>query len=344
MSTDPLDALRNDLPIDGPPAEFVDELREDLRRSLRDLTIPHPLRRPARSTTMSTASTTSTTSVIPYLCVDNGAAAIDFYREAFGAVEVTRFAEDSGRIGHAELRIGDVSIYLADEYPEMGVISPRTLGGSPLTMYLTVADVDDLFTRAIAAGAEGLEPPADAPDGDRRGTLRDPSGHRWTLAQRVENVDDEELARRFDDMGFTVTTAEPRRTTGGGIWAAINSADAPALIRFAIEVLGFEEEIVVPGDEPNVIVHSQLRWPEGGVVQIGSANREDSVYSQRGVGQQSLYVITAEPMAVHQRCVDAGVQIVTEPLTPDYDPGGLTFGIRDAEGNLWSFGTYAGEG
>ncbi|MCG8321172.1 MAG: hypothetical protein MI921_16835, partial [Cytophagales bacterium] len=209
---------------------------------------------------------------------------------------------------------------------------------------LTVADVDALFAGAIAAGAEGLEPPADAADGDRRGTLRDPFGHRWMVAQRIEEVDGDELSRRFDEQGFTVTTTEHEAISGGGIWAAVNSDDAPAMIRFAVDVLGFEEQIVVPGDDPNVIVHSQLRWPEGGVVQIGSANRPDSPYSQRGVGQQSLYVITADPMAVHERCVAAGVEVVTEPVTPEYDPGGITFGIRDREGNLWSFGTYAGGG
>lgn len=302
------------------------------------------------STTTATTATTAavTTTITPYLCVDDGAAAIDFYCDVFGATEITRFAEDSGRIGHAELRIGDVSIYLSDEYPEIGVVSPSTLGGSALTLYLTIADVDDVFARAVAAGAAGLEPPADAADGDRRGTLRDPFGHRWTIAERVEDVDDVELARRYDDEGFTVTTSSttsgPQQPSGGGVWAAVNSADAPAMIRFAVDVLGFAEEIVVPGDEPGVVVHSQLRWPEGGVVQIGSANRPGHVYSDRAVGQSSLYVITSDPMAVHERCVEAGVEIVTPPYAPEYDPDGITFGLRDREGNLWSFGTYAGEG
>lgn len=346
MTTDPLDTLRADFPIDPPRPAFVAGLRDRLRRTLgaSDITIPLPTRRNAMTTATSSSRTTGATTITPYLCVADGAAAIDFYRGAFGATEVMRFAEDSGKIGHAELSLGDVSIYLSDEYPEHGVVSPTTLGGSPLTLYVTVADVDDVFARAIAQGAEGLEPPADAADGDRRGTLRDPFGHRWTVAQPVEQVAGDELAHRYDELGFTVTErvapAPPRAS--GGIWAAINSADAMAMIRFVIDVLGFEEEIVVPGDEPGVVVHSQLRWPEGGVIQVGSSDRAASPYSERAVGQQSLYVITADPMAVHERCVAAGVEIVTEPVSPEYDPGGVTFGIRDHEGNLWSFGTYAG--
>ncbi|MDA3039266.1 MAG: glyoxalase, partial [Actinomycetota bacterium] len=87
----------------------------------------------------------------------------------------------------------------------------------------------------------------------------------------------------------------------------------------------------------------QLRWPEGGVVQAASANRSGNLFSERPTGSESLYVITRDPMAVHARCVAAGVEVISEPEAPDYDPDGLVFTIRDPEGNLWSFGTYRGE-
>jgi uncharacterized glyoxalase superfamily protein PhnB len=128
----------------------------------------------------------------------------------------------------------------------------------------------------------------------------------------------------------------------GGIWAALNFADARAGIAFMVDVLGFEDQLIVPGEDDSIIVHSQLRWPEGGIVQAGSANRPDNVYSMRPTGAESLYVITRDPDAVYQRCLAAGVEVVTPPLTPDYDPDGSVFTIRDPEGNLWSFGTYAG--
>ena len=129
-----------------------------------------------------------------------------------------------------------------------------------------------------------------------------------------------------------------------GIWAALNLEDAETGIRFITDVLGFEEQLVVPGDEPGVVEHSQFTWPEGGTVQAASANRAGNVFSQRPTGTQNLYVITADPMAVHRRCVDAGATVVIEPEAPEYDPAGLVFTIEDPEGNLWSFGTYAGEG
>lgn len=139
-------------------------------------------------------------------------------------------------------------------------------------------------------------------------------------------------------------TADHTPMPHGGIWAALNYADATAGIRFLIDILGFEEQLVVPGEEPGVVVHSQLRWPEGGVVQAASANRPDNPFSQRAVGSQSLYVITADPMAVYQRCLEADAEVLMTPESPEYDPNGTVFTIADPEGNLWSFGTYTGAG
>lgn len=131
--------------------------------------------------------------------------------------------------------------------------------------------------------------------------------------------------------------------SNNGIWAALNYEDAQAGIRFLTEVLGFEERLVVPGEDPGVVEHSQFIWPEGGTIQAASANRPGNVFSQRATGQQSLYVITSDPDAVYRRCVDAGAKVLMEPESPDYDPEGSVFTIEDPEGNLWSFGTYAGE-
>lgn len=130
----------------------------------------------------------------------------------------------------------------------------------------------------------------------------------------------------------------------GHIWPAVLAVDAPSMIRFVVEVLGFTEQIVVPGDGPGIVVHSQLAWPEGGIVQVATANRSDgNPFSERPTGSASIYVVTDDPRSVYERCVAADVEIVREMESPDYDPGGLGFGLRDPEGNLWSFGTYAGE-
>ncbi|MEO8227817.1 MAG: VOC family protein [Gemmatimonadota bacterium] len=132
----------------------------------------------------------------PYLTVRNGAAALDFYARAFGAVEVSRLVDPAGRIGHAELRIGEARVMLSDEYPEMNVVGPETLGGTSVALHLYTEDVDALAARAIAAGATVLHPVADQFYGDRGGKLRDPFGHTWWIASHIEDVAPDEMARR----------------------------------------------------------------------------------------------------------------------------------------------------
>jgi PhnB protein len=136
----------------------------------------------------------------PYLIVKGGAAAIDFYKRAFGAVELMRLPDPSGtKLGHAEIRIGDSAIMLADEFPDMGAISPQTLGGTPVSILLYVEDVDASFAQAVAAGAKVLRPLKDQFYGDRNGTLEDPFGHKWGLATHKEDVSPEEMQRRYED-------------------------------------------------------------------------------------------------------------------------------------------------
>jgi PhnB protein len=136
----------------------------------------------------------------PYLIVHDAAKAIEFYKVAFGAVELVRLADPTGKVMHAELRIGESPIMLADEFPDMGYRSPLSLGGSPVSLMIYVADVDALAARAIAAGAKETMPAADQFDGDRRGTLTDPFGHVWLFASRKENISKEEMRRRFEAM------------------------------------------------------------------------------------------------------------------------------------------------
>lgn len=134
--------------------------------------------------------------VSPYLCVDGAADAIGFYREIFGATERTRIPAPEGRIGHAELLIGDSVVMLSDEFPEWGARGPKAYGGTPVTISVYVEDVDDLFARAIAAGAEELQALENRFYGDRAGQFADPWGHRWSVATRVEDVSPEEMDRR----------------------------------------------------------------------------------------------------------------------------------------------------
>jgi PhnB protein len=134
--------------------------------------------------------------VVPYLCVDGASAAITFYGTVFGATERMRMPEPDGRIGHAELEIGSAVIMLSDEYPDLGIRAPKTIGGTPVTMSVYVEDVDDVFTRAIDAGATVLRPVKDQFYGDRTGQFEDPFGHRWSVATHIEDVSPEEMAER----------------------------------------------------------------------------------------------------------------------------------------------------
>ena len=133
----------------------------------------------------------------PYLVFEDAATAIEFYKNAFGAEELLRLASPDGKIGHAEIKIGDSPIMLADEFPEMGYRSPRAFGGSPVSILLYVEDVDAVFNQAVAAGAKSLRPVRDEFYGDRSGNLEDPFGHKWTIATHKEDVSPREIERRY---------------------------------------------------------------------------------------------------------------------------------------------------
>jgi PhnB protein len=133
-----------------------------------------------------------------YLVVTDAPAAIEFYSKVFGGTERMRLAEPSGRIGHAEVVIGDSVVMLADEHPELGIVGPKSLGGTPVAMHLRVDDVDAVCQRARENGATIEREPADEFYGARSGTLYDPFGHRWMIQTPTEDVTAEEMQRRYD--------------------------------------------------------------------------------------------------------------------------------------------------
>jgi PhnB protein len=137
----------------------------------------------------------------PYLIVKDAAHAIEFYKKAFGATELMRMPGPGGKIGHAEIKIGDSPIMLADEVPGMGFRSPESLGGSPISILLYVEDVDVVFSEALAAGAKIQRPVADQFYGDRTGGVTDPFGHVWYIATHKEDVSPEEMKKRAAAAG-----------------------------------------------------------------------------------------------------------------------------------------------
>jgi len=138
--------------------------------------------------------------VTPYVTVKGAAGAIEFYKRAFGAEEIFRWADPDGSIRHAEVVIGDSPVMITDEAPEFGMSGPQSLGGSPVHMFLYVEDADAVFDRAIASGATDLMAVEDSPDGDRRGGVTDPFGHVWYIGTHIENISREDLQKRYDGM------------------------------------------------------------------------------------------------------------------------------------------------
>lgn len=135
-------------------------------------------------------------SITPSLSIKGCAAAMEFYKNAFGAVEVMRMASPDGTVMHAEMRFGDSLVMMSDEFPDWQCLSPQTLGGSSGALMFFVTDVDAVFAKAIAAGAKSLNPPADQFYGDRTGRLLDPYGHKWSIATHKEDLTPEEISQR----------------------------------------------------------------------------------------------------------------------------------------------------
>jgi PhnB protein len=135
-----------------------------------------------------------------YITCRDAGRAIDFYKEAFGAVEELRLAEPGGKIGHAELRIGNSLLMLSDEYPEMNIKSPQTIGGTPVAISIEVDDADATANRAVAAGAKSVQPVADQFYGYRAGKVADPFGHVWGIVTNTEHLSNDEIRRRYADL------------------------------------------------------------------------------------------------------------------------------------------------
>ena len=135
-----------------------------------------------------------------YLRVKDAPRAIAYYQEVFGAVEKLRLTEPGGRVGHCELGFGPTTIMVSEEYPELGLLGPQSIGGASQSIHLHVDDCDALIARAVAAGATVLRPAADAFYGERGGTIRDPFGHEWLIGHHLEDVAPEEMQRRYDAL------------------------------------------------------------------------------------------------------------------------------------------------
>jgi PhnB protein len=282
----------------------------------------------------------------PCLVIRDAGRAIEFYKQAFGALELIRHADPNGTILHAEIQVGDSRIAIADEVQEWGNYSPQSLGGSPVIMSLYVDDVDALASRAIAGGAKMIFPIADQFYGDRCGRLADPFGHIWIVSTHVEDVSPEELQRRT--QAWTPQQPAAEATAEAAVSSAPSAAErtepsytvepylpvrgAARLIDFLKQAFGAEEtarDLLPDG----TVVHAEVRIGDSLIGTGDSAELEPMPTAIH------LYVPDAD--AVYQRALRAGATSIGEPTDQDY--GDREAAVRDPFGNNWYIATHKGD-
>lgn len=252
-------------------------------------------------------------SVTPYLVVDGAAAAIDFYIAAFGAVEHHRLVGDDGRIGHAEIIIGNSRLMLADEYPDFGAIAPTTRGGTSTSFTFSVPNVDEVFPRALALGATELRPVADQFYGHRQGTLRDAWGHQWSISSPIEGFDDEEYAANAAEAGFQHERSLPDADTGAAADDhQVKHYDQGDLYYFTLPTPDLAKAQAFYG--------AVLGWqfPDPGNGHIGNISAPPGSASGAETGVTDLYFVVDDIHAAVERVRAAGG---TAQAVVDYDSG-----------------------
>ena len=304
---------------DLPGADFKARLKLDLER------------RTSMASKPVTAAEVRQTAV-PYICVKDAAAAIDFYKNVFGATEVMRLVGPDKKIGHAEIRIGNSVMYLSDEFPDHGALSPQTLGGSPVRMSLSVDDVDAVAARAVAAGAKEVRPIEDQFYGERSGQFADPFGYVWNISTVKEELSGAEMQKRMDDImkqgGFPTAPPAVKPIPEGfhTLTQYLAVKGAATLIDFFKEAFGAEEAFRVPRPGTPLIMHAQLRIGDS-ILELADATEE---FGARAVAN-ILHV--DDVAAVYQRALKAGGTSLSAPHEQPY--GDREAGVKDPAGNQW---------
>jgi PhnB protein len=311
---------------DLPRENFKQRLKADLKRSTSMATTTEPI---AAVRTVAT----------PRLTFKDAAKAIEFYKSAFAAKETFRFETELG-IGHAEIMIGDSLIMLAEEWPEGGRFSAESLGQSPITLQLTVPDVDAFVKHAVSAGAKLVGRIADQFYGRRDATLLDPFGYMWGAQTIKEEMSVEEMQRRFRAMmkpAETKTPAvEPVPKGYHTVTPYLVARDAEAMIGFAQKAFGAEETFRAIGSAGGI--HGEVRIGDSMIMMGGGIPGRD-FKATPNVTAIHLYVKDTD--AVYEQALQAGATSIDEPKDQEY--GERSAGVKDPAGNYWYIATHKGE-
>ena len=289
-------------------------------------------RRDAMSSAAPQAETNAVRSMSLYICVANADAAIDFYREAFGAKELWRIVEGE-KIGHAEIQIGDTSLMLSDEYPDYGTVSPRTIGGSSVRLHLDVEDVDAFAERAIKAGATLVRPIADQFYGDRSGHLADPFGYTWVVSTHIRDVPVDEMQKELDkwtqEKSAKKSEPEPelRRENFHTVTPYFTVHKPAELIDFVTKAFGAVEHFRTTGSAGGM--HAEVSIGDS-LVMIGGAEHIEPKPT-------AIHLYVPDVDQAYERALQAGAKSLM-PVA-DQPFGERSGGVEDVHGNRWYIAT-----
>jgi PhnB protein len=317
-------------------AELRDLPREDFKTRLR----AELLEGRRTMSTVAEPIAAVRTAASPRLTFRDAAKAIEFYKNAFGAQETMRF-EVGGRIPHAEIKIGDSTVLVTEEWPEGNRFSPETLGNSPVMMALNVPDVDDFISHAVGAGARIAIPIADQFYGRREGTIQDPFGYSWSVSTVKEEMSLEEMHRRMDAMMKGDTAAKkpavnpiPRgfRT----VTPYLVAADGDAMLAFAKNAFGAEQTFRTIGGAGGI--HGETRIGDT-MLMMGGGIPGQPFHGKPNTTALHIYVENTD--AAYEKALQAGATPIGEPQDHEYGERGA--GVKDPFGNYWYIATHKGE-
>ena len=298
-----------------PRDEFRQHLKDQLTRSEK-MSSPQMKKEP------------KTTSLNVYMCFNNASAAMDFYKRAFGAEELMRLAEPGGRIGHAELKIGEAVFMLSDEYPDYGTLSPQTIGGSPVKLHLSVENVDSFVERAVEAGASIVRPVEDQFYGDRSGQIRDPFGYTWIVATHLKDVPIEEMQSAVEEWARQQESKPAHIREGFHTVTPYLTVEQPAELLEFIKQSFFATEIFRTTGSAGGM-HAEARIGDS-MLMIGG-----------GVGfgkhPSAIHLYVPDIDQAYARALKAGATSLMSPADQPY--GERSAGIEDPTGNRWYIAT-----
>ncbi|HKE56103.1 MAG TPA: VOC family protein [Pyrinomonadaceae bacterium] len=320
-NSDPVVAMLAEMAVDlrGLPTEaFRAQLRQQLGRR-------EEMSSPAQERKAQTVR-----GLWAHLVFSNASAAMDFYKKAFGATETMRLTEPGGKIGHAEMKIGEATISLSDEYPDYGSLSPQTIGGSPIKLHLEVVDVDEFARVAVAAGATITRPIQDQFYGDRAGQLLDPFGYTWAISTHIKDVPVDELQQKVEEWATQEAEKKSKKGRREGFHSVtpyLTVRKAPELVDFVKSAFGATELFRTTGSAGGL--HCEVKIGES-MVMIGG-----------GEGIQewptAIHLYVPDVDAAYQRALDAGATSLATPTDQEY--GERSAAVQDSTGNHWYIAT-----